>query len=255
MNSITNIKRFIKFLYGYILFITGWDKNRAIEQYEQIAKTYTVPEQIDGYVKSYTDLRQVLEQMIDFLHEEVALICTERSFCKILDYGCGSGRYMKTLQKHNLYGIDANRYTLEHITPKYVPDAKLFHLDFTDIRNEAMLHFLLEHKESFDIIYSITVIQFLQRSKIDLWFANIAKLLKPGGYLILNFPLPKDMIDRYHIGYMRYTPEEIKKFLECYDFKIEKEFSNIYREKLYRYQSHKVDYGYNLVAKKEFKSV
>ncbi len=246
-----NFKRFVRFFSGYIQVQMGIDKSSALDKYIEISKQYTIPEQIDGYIAKYEDLQSELEQMLLFCKEEVENSCQGKTSCKVLDYGCGSGRYMELLAQYDIYGIDANSYTLEKFTHKKVPKAKLFSLDFTEMNDTQTQKFIQIHQGTFDVVYSITVIQLLRRSQIGLWFDNMTKVLKVGGKIILNFPVPKDLIDRYHVGYVRYTPEEIIGFLQSRGFKIEKAFSNIYHDSFLKYQPKEVDYGYNIVAIKE----
>ncbi len=251
MKKLEDIKSFIKFVNGYFRMKIKMDKNSAIDKYIEISKQYDVGEQIDGYVTLHNELKPILKNMLHFCQTEVKKSCGDNNKCKILDYGCGSGRYLALLKNYDLYGIDANQYTLDHFTSKKVPQAKLYQLDFTDIKDKKVEVFLQEHQNSFDIIYSMSVIQFLQMSKIDLWFDAVTKLLKKDGKIILNFPLPKEFFDRYHIGYLRFTPQEIIYKLESRGCKIVYSSSNFYNEELLKYQTREIDYGYNIVAIKK----
>ncbi len=248
--GLEDLKRVVRFAAGYLQYRTGYDRHDALSQYIRLAKQYEVPEQVDGYAAKYQELKEVLDAMLTFCQTHVDAVCSNDFSCKVLDYGCGSGRYLRLLQNYDIYGVDANRYTLQKHTKTLVPKAKLYAFDLSDPHDVEAAAFLERYRCRFDVICSMTVIQFIRRSRIELWFARIATLLKPNGRIILNFPVPKDLFDRYHVGYIRYTPLEIERLLQKNGCRIVSAQSNIYNQKFDRYQPQPVDYGYNIVAEK-----
>jgi 2-polyprenyl-3-methyl-5-hydroxy-6-metoxy-1,4-benzoquinol methylase len=110
-------KNLVKFVYGFIVFKLKIDNNNSINFYTKISKKYHILEQIDRYVNKYQELNKELEYMLSYIKSNVKKYYPDYS-SNILDYGCGSGRYLKKLDKYNIYGIDANSYVLDNITQK-----------------------------------------------------------------------------------------------------------------------------------------
>ena len=236
-------------LKGIFEYKLGIDYSKAIQMHAHLSKKYNVPEQANGYVERYNELKDVLDKLRSFVISLVRKKCGENPNCKILDYGCGTGRYLELLCEYNIYGIDANCHVLEKFTKKSVPEAKLFCLDFTN-NSKEVVDFIHKNQSSFDVIYSIQVIQLLRRSKIDTWFDNISKLMKPSGIFIIHFPTPCNISDRNRPGYVRYMPKEIVKMLEMRGFKIIFSESHIFKQIFNSYRPHKEDFGYFVVAEK-----
>jgi len=93
---------------------------------------------------------------------------------KILDVGCGTGRYLERLNPDNvLVGLDLSRSMLAAAS-KRVPHA-VFHagsavnLPFPD--------------QSFDVVYSVRVIQHIQEQ--EKMITEMKRVCKPGGQILL----------------------------------------------------------------------
>ncbi|PIU01817.1 hypothetical protein COT68_01200 [bacterium (Candidatus Torokbacteria) CG09_land_8_20_14_0_10_42_11] len=98
---------------------------------------------------------------------------------KVLDLGCGSGRfYAPVMQKGaNYLGVDRSKKLLHQARAIY-PDAKFRHGDILDLK-------LLP--ASFDVIALIAVLHHLpSRVMRDQALQNVKRVLKPGGLILLT---------------------------------------------------------------------
>ena len=100
---------------------------------------------------------------------------------RVLDFGCGSGRTLAWLIEQypatQFYGADVDKEAIEWCRrnlagAKYVSNSADPPLPF-----EASY---------FDVIYCISVFTHLDEGKQDLWLAEMKRILKPGGALVLT---------------------------------------------------------------------
>ncbi len=172
--------------------------------------------QVDGYVQQHKEKKE----LIKFLKDELIKIIKQHLSAsdKVLDFGCGTGRYLKELEQvdaYDLHGTDISKNTIDNYASKRLSQSKLFALDI--FKNKK---FLSENEQSFDLIYSITVLEYIHPYDIGNLFKKLASLLKAKGKLILQFPLPNDFFDRYGYGYFRYPAIMVEKVLRKNGFKI-----------------------------------
>lgn len=101
-------------------------------------------------------------------------------FEAVLDFGCGCARVLRRfggLKKAKLYGTDINREQIEWCR-KNVPFAK-----FEVNQPYPPLPF---EDGKFDFIYAFSVFTHLPESVQCLWMAELLRVLKPGGYLLIT---------------------------------------------------------------------
>ena len=98
------------------------------------------------------------------------------SSCKVLDAGCGIGRYIPTFLELNceVCGIDSS--------PGMITEAKR---RFPNIRIEQMNLRDIEFNEEFDIVFSHAVLQHISPSNKLRILLRYHKALKKGGLLML----------------------------------------------------------------------
>jgi len=169
--------------------------------------------------------------------------------CKtVLDYGCGTGRYLKLFEKSNLtlIGVDACQDTLEKFTSNNVSNATLLCADFVnEVPNEL-------GNQSIDFFYSIGTLQHIKRTKSKAFFNKVYNLLNYEGVLCLLFAPPKDFFHKYEsLNYYRYSPKELMNILKKTGFQILDHKASITHTQALNYLKDEVNYGYIIVAKKK----
>lgn len=102
------------------------------------------------------------------------------SFSAILDFGCGVGRVVrqwKTLRGPEVYGTDYNPVLIEWCKK---------HLTFAHFDVNSLAAKLNYEDEKFDFIYALSVFTHLPEELSDAWLKELARVIKPGGYLYLT---------------------------------------------------------------------
>ncbi len=99
------------------------------------------------------------------------------NFNKVLDFGCGNGRFSKFFNKNNYIGIDISKNLIQIAKEKF-PDKKFYLFDGLNIPFE---------KQTFDFIFSISVFHHIPSKQIrrDV-LLEIRRVLKPGGLILLS---------------------------------------------------------------------
>jgi len=98
----------------------------------------------------------------------------------ILDFGCGCGRvirYFNSLKRARLYGTDYN--------PKMIDWCKK-NLPFAEFEVNAPSPPLVYGDGSFGLVYAFSVFTHLPETLQVTWLAELSRVLKPGGYLLLT---------------------------------------------------------------------
>lgn len=93
----------------------------------------------------------------------------------ILDFGCGSGRLLRwwaDVSGPQIHGCDYNRRLVSWC------DA---HPEFAEVRATELAPPLPYDDASFDFLYALSVFTHLTIDLSDRWFAEIARIVKPGG--------------------------------------------------------------------------
>ena len=109
---------------------------------------------------------------------------------KVLDYGCGVGRWIpilaKIFSKSNIYGAEISGAAVRKAQERFA------HLHFYQVRNNIVP----AGDESFDMIFSYHVLEHVDSFKDSV--ADIARLINKGGYACIIFPCgnPGSFLDR-----------------------------------------------------------
>jgi len=131
-------------------------------------------------IKTYTDYNVIADKFssarkntwteFDFLFKDV--IPRER----VLDLGCGNGRFYEKLREQNYTGVDNSERLIEIAREKY-PEA-----DFK-VASALELPF---RDEEFDRIYSLAVLHHLPQEYHNIFVEEAKRVLKGGGVLIIT---------------------------------------------------------------------
>ncbi|MBN1819774.1 MAG: methyltransferase domain-containing protein [Prolixibacteraceae bacterium] len=129
-----------------------------------------------NYKKYFTDGVESAQWLVDHLSKHVTL-----EGLKILDWGCGPGRLVRHLplltESCEFYGSDYNQKSIEWCKDN------LSEISF----NLNPLNAELPYPDNFfDIIYGYSVLTHLSEEKHREWYAELFRVLKPGGILFLT---------------------------------------------------------------------
>jgi SAM-dependent methyltransferase len=113
----------------------------------------------------------------------------------VLDWGCGSGRVTRHLRSHTgaqILGRDLDPVTVgwaaRNLPGDFKPCGLTPPLDLAD--------------GSVDIVTSLSVFTHLSRAGQMAWLAELARILRPGGLLLLTF-MDETHLDAVHLGAAR----------------------------------------------------
>lgn len=100
---------------------------------------------------------------------------------KILDIGCGIGRFIAECAKYgaDVEGIDPNHNLVELANRYY--GVRVINDYFDSVEHSGLLK-----KSSYDVIISLEIIEHVHKPYEFL--RKVAELLKPGGYLVISTP-------------------------------------------------------------------
>lgn len=180
--------------------------------FENLAEKRLLPEQVDGYVKKYDD--PIVKEFLQYNLVNIDKLVKPNDV--VLDIGCGSGRYLKALQekipKIQLYGIDISANTINNYT-KNIVEAELEIGDFA-VENPW-------EEDKFNLIYSITVLEYIPFFRLNKFLENIYNALKFGGKIYIQFPNGKNILELLkNLNYTHYPVDYVEKKLKQTGFKI-----------------------------------
>jgi len=210
-------KDLIKTVLNLVLILFRLDVNQQKRFWEGVGKKDSLDaEQVDGCFSRHKELRPVLDWYLEFVWKNISAHFKNG---KILDYGCGTGRYLDYLGQrgsYDLYGIDFSDTTIEKFTKKRNVRARILSADLT--QDHEFVH---ANENSFNAIYSISVIQLITPSNLRKLIRSFSRLLVPGGILILNFPHPNDLLNFVRdLSYVRYFPAFLERSLRRKGFEV-----------------------------------
>lgn len=127
----------------------------------------------------------------------------------VIDMGTGSGWALDLLQENNIecrfIGLDFNQLFIEHLRNKYkdFSNAEFLKIDLEETLPENLIN-------AADIVFNF--FNFFEIANLDRAFENAAKMLKPGGILVIM------TIDSYYLMFaLAKTMEELKEVLSKYE--------------------------------------
>lgn len=131
---------------------------------------------------------------------------------RVLDIGCGTGLYLKDLhgKGYGLSGIDMSAEMII-VATKELPDVTFYIGDFMNFRFPAR----------FDLIYSVSVLEYIARNDLDAHFERLAANLNSGGIIFIHYPHALRRMDTLYpdLNYIKYSPSVVERTARHY-FKI-----------------------------------
>ena len=143
------------------------DEARALEFYDERYK--------HDYMKDFSDLYEACRVVI--VREMLARLLGEPR--RILDYGCGQGRYIDVVRERStapLVGSDISRVALDTAQRRH-PDASFLLMDDERVP---------DGNGAFDLIVSVEVLEHV--ADVDAATREFGRLLAPGGTLVATTP-------------------------------------------------------------------
>jgi SAM-dependent methyltransferase len=133
---------------------------------------------------------------------------------KILDAGCGDGRFLKELQKigiKHLYGVDYSERALS-FGRLLIPEANFFKADLT-----TKIPF---EDEFFDAIFMIETLEHIIPEKINNLLINLRRVLKKDGIIVITVPSINAPLPPNSKHYQHFSIDLLRHYLEPH-FKID----------------------------------
>jgi ubiquinone/menaquinone biosynthesis C-methylase UbiE len=135
--------------------------------------------------------------------ERVLTILREKGAKIVLDAGCGDGRFVLDARAagFDVTGIDVSARALR-FAKAYSPDAEFVEGDVAEMPFR---------KSSFDAVVCMHVLEHIVPEKAPRVVAEIARVLKPGGTLILAVPSARTKVSPNH--YRHFAADEVQRTL------------------------------------------
>lgn len=130
-----------------------------------------------NYHKYFVESKESAQWILDLAKDHIPL-----QGIHVLDWGCGPGRVIRQMKElldrsSSLYGTDYNKDSIAWCS------ANLPGIDFNLNGLEAKLPYA---SNTFDLIYGISIFTHLSEEKHQEWYAELHRVVKPGGIMILT---------------------------------------------------------------------
>src|SRR5688500_4267264 len=144
---------------------------------------------------------QNVQEAIDRVHASLRSVAAEIRPATVLDIGCGVGLYLDDFEtgvaKH---GTDLSADFIREAKAR-IPEGVFMTGDFMTLQMGAR----------YDLIYSISVLEYIPPSQLNAFFARIAMLLNPGGVVFIQYPHALSGWQTLYpdLSYIQYSPRKI----------------------------------------------
>lgn len=236
-------------LFNNLLILLGLDKMvlSRLGMYRRVRLDEKLsPQEMAGF-----STRHEVQEAIDKTHHDLLQVVQTYvpPGAAILDIGCGPGTYLKDFEgRYRLTGIDLNQQMIA-AAERHLSGAELIHDDFM----------ARDFSQTFQLIYSVSVLEFIPPSQLRAFFRKVHHLLEPDGLLFLHYPHALTYADTLYpdLYYIEYSPRKVEKELK-HLFKIIKHAHgydgrkiDLYDSQPYRTGERTFKNGYLLVAMKK----
>lgn len=169
------------------------DKSRSLQENVGFSHRKDVEEAL---AKTHNDLVATAKK---YLHENDTL----------LDIGCGAGLYLKDFKGSNykLAGID--------ISPEMIEAARAY---LVNVKFHVGNFMEITLSEKFNLIYSISVLEYIARTDMDAFFRKLSESLFDNGIIFIHYPHAVRFVDTLYpdLNYIKYSPEVVEKYASKY---------------------------------------
>lgn len=141
-----------------------------------------------------------------YLNRCADLIDCENHESNILEVGCGDGRFLGLLQERGFKKLHGSDYSESGVgfARLFLPSVEFSVADATEN--------LPYENGFFDVIFLIETLEHIQLEKVPRIFSEIARVLKPGGKMIIT--VPSTLVPQHPKHYQHFTVESLKKTVE-----------------------------------------
>jgi predicted TPR repeat methyltransferase len=172
--------------------------------------------------------RDDVAKAIDVIHADLRKLVNENKHVKsVLDVGCGTGLYLKDFENSNLRltGIDLSSELL-NAAATHVPEAKFI----------CGSYLQTPLPEKMDLIYSISVLEYISRNDLRRFFRKLYDDLNHGGLVFIQYPHALSLWDTFYpeLNYIKYSPQVVERVAEEY-FTIERHSHGFNKKTVGRY--------------------
>jgi SAM-dependent methyltransferase len=195
-------------LRGRILMARTWRANRQFSSKHPGIKMPPMGLMHDPYgMVEYASYWEDGRKAADALHGIIREKCGDLANPgRILEWGCGPGRIIRHFpdlmgkSRFEFFGSDYNQEAIEWCTE---------HLSGISFSSNALAPPLIYPATFFDFIYCISVFTHLSEAMHYAWIAELLRLLKPGGYILISLhgdyyrrKLLPDELEKYDAGHL-----------------------------------------------------
>jgi len=169
----------------------GWrdleyDQDRSIES----NMGFSMPEVQSKYLPAIkSDLKHFVQNQLE-------------KESQILDLGCGAGFYLREFEGvYGLNGLDINPSFIKE-AKRRIPSATFFTTDFLSFETD----------QRFNLIYSISVIEYVPPSALRSFFQKLWQLTEDEGFIYIQYPhaIKQGDLKYPDLSYNRYSPNHIE---------------------------------------------
>lgn len=125
---------------------------------------------------------------------------------KILDAGCGDGRFIKLLLDAGAQSVDGLDYSEKALsfTRVFLPDVNLYVGDLTKYETLG--------DKTYDVIYLVETLEHIPKEFVPSVIVNLKKMLNVGGLLIVT--VPSILLPLQDKHYQHFSPEIIEEYFK-----------------------------------------